>query len=155
EDFIFRGSGFGHGLGLCQEGAHVAARRGMGYRQILNHYFPGTRMTRVVTEGRQAVQYGERERPEPRSIDLLIEAQVAHAPRTVPMSLASAIFNRLPKNLVGIQKSSLSSEHFRATYPAKADRRSIENMLHTFEAARADLIRRLEAASLRLAEPGP
>src|SRR5215475_12924061 len=36
DDFIFRGSGFGHGLGLCQEGAHVAARRGMGYRQILN-----------------------------------------------------------------------------------------------------------------------
>src|SRR5262245_59959873 len=47
DDFIFRGSGFGHGLGLCQEGAHVAARRGMGYRQILNHYFPGTRLTRV------------------------------------------------------------------------------------------------------------
>src|SRR5262249_14513529 len=46
-DFIFRGSGFGHGLGLCQEGAHVAARRGMGYRQILNHYFPGTKLTRV------------------------------------------------------------------------------------------------------------
>jgi len=55
----------------------------------------------------------------------------------------------------GIQKSSLSSEHFRATYPAKADRQSIENMLRTFESARADLLRRLEAASLRLAEPGP
>src|SRR5262249_62331885 len=54
----------------------------------------------------------------------------------------------------GIQKSSLSSEHFRATYPAKTDRRSIENMLRAFESARADLLRRLEAASLRLAEPG-
>ena len=42
DDFIFRGSGFGHGLGFCQEGAHVAARRGMSHRQILNHYFPGT-----------------------------------------------------------------------------------------------------------------
>ena len=52
DDFIFRGSGFGHGLGFCQEGAHVAARRGMSHRQILNHYFPGTRLTRVVTEGR-------------------------------------------------------------------------------------------------------
>src|SRR5215475_10288514 len=48
-DFIFHGFGFGHGLGLCQEGAHVAARRGMSYRQILNHYFPGTRLTRVGT----------------------------------------------------------------------------------------------------------
>ena len=26
--YVFRGSGFGHGLGLCQEGAHVMARRG-------------------------------------------------------------------------------------------------------------------------------
>jgi stage II sporulation protein D len=43
-DFIFRGSGFGHGLGLCQEGAHVMARRGMSYRQILEHYFPHTNL---------------------------------------------------------------------------------------------------------------
>jgi hypothetical protein len=55
----------------------------------------------------------------------------------------------------GTQKSSISSEHFRVTYPAKTDRRSIEIMLRTFENARADLLRRLEAASLRLAEPGP
>src|SRR5262245_17495603 len=34
-DFVFSGGGFGHGLGLCQEGTHVAARRGMTYRQIL------------------------------------------------------------------------------------------------------------------------
>jgi len=155
DDFIFRGSGFGHGLGLCQEGAHVAARRGMGYRQILNHYFPGTRLTRSVTGERQAVQYGERERPGAQSTGLLIEPRVAHAPRTVPMSLAPASFNQPPTMIEGTQKSSLSSEHFRATYPAKTDRRSIENMLRAFESARADLLRRLEAASLRLAEPGP
>lgn len=42
-NFIFRGDGFGHGLGLCQEGAHALARkRGASYRQILKHYFPGT-----------------------------------------------------------------------------------------------------------------
>ncbi|MGH9934829.1 MAG: SpoIID/LytB domain-containing protein, partial [Blastocatellia bacterium] len=46
-DFVFRGGGFGHGLGLCQEGAHVAARRGMNYRQILNHYFPGASLRRI------------------------------------------------------------------------------------------------------------
>src|SRR6185503_11517191 len=27
-NFVFHGSGFGHGLGLCQEGAHVMAARG-------------------------------------------------------------------------------------------------------------------------------
>ncbi|HQR34162.1 MAG TPA: SpoIID/LytB domain-containing protein [Blastocatellia bacterium] len=42
--FVFRGSGFGHGLGLCQEGAHVMAERKMTYRQILSFYFPGTRL---------------------------------------------------------------------------------------------------------------
>jgi SpoIID/LytB domain protein len=43
QNFVFRGDGFGHGLGLCQEGAHaLARRRGASYRQILGHYFPGT-----------------------------------------------------------------------------------------------------------------
>jgi SpoIID/LytB domain protein len=44
--FVFHGSGFGHGLGLCQSGAHVMASRGAFYRQILDQYFPGTRMSR-------------------------------------------------------------------------------------------------------------
>ncbi len=42
--FVFRGSGFGHGLGLCQEGAHVMAQRGFTHRQILAKYFPGTNL---------------------------------------------------------------------------------------------------------------
>jgi hypothetical protein len=50
---------------------------------------------------------------------------------------------------------SLSSEHFRVSYPAKAGARSIENMLRALEDAREDLLRRLEAASLRIAERGP
>jgi stage II sporulation protein D len=45
-NFIFHGSGFGHGLGLCQEGAHVMAANGIGYRQILARYFPGTSLRR-------------------------------------------------------------------------------------------------------------
>lgn len=53
------------------------------------------------------------------------------------------------------QRASLSSEHFRASYPANADARPIESMLRVFESAREDLLRRLEAASLRLAEPAP
>ncbi len=42
--FVFRGSGFGHGLGLCQEGAHVMAQRGGTYGQILMKYFPGANL---------------------------------------------------------------------------------------------------------------
>jgi stage II sporulation protein D len=41
-NFVFHGSGFGHGLGLCQEGAHVMAALGASYRQILRKYFPTT-----------------------------------------------------------------------------------------------------------------
>jgi stage II sporulation protein D len=43
-NFVFKGSGFGHGLGLCQEGAHVMAARGASYRQILRKYFPTTHL---------------------------------------------------------------------------------------------------------------
>jgi stage II sporulation protein D len=138
DSFIFRGSGFGHGLGLCQEGAHVAARRGMSYRQILNHYFPGTRLTRM----------------DPGRFDRQSRQGGGHEP-AAPMNLAPASFNLLPTNIGASQKLSLSSEHFRVSYPAGSDRRSIEKMLDAFENARADLLRRLEAASLRLAEPGP
>jgi SpoIID/LytB domain protein len=50
-NFVFRGSGFGHGLGLCQEGAHVMARRGADYRQILSKYFPGTSVVMLEADG--------------------------------------------------------------------------------------------------------
>ncbi len=46
--FVFRGNGFGHGLGLCQAGTHVAARRGLSYREVLKHYFEGAGVERVV-----------------------------------------------------------------------------------------------------------
>jgi len=32
----------GHQLGLCQHGAAGMARSGAGYREILEHYYPGT-----------------------------------------------------------------------------------------------------------------
>lgn len=36
------GRGWGHGVGLCQIGAAVMASKGYTYRQILEHYYPGT-----------------------------------------------------------------------------------------------------------------
>lgn len=41
-DFVLRGHGWGHGVGLCQIGAAVMAARGYGYRQILSYYYEGT-----------------------------------------------------------------------------------------------------------------
>ena len=46
EDFILDGRGWGHGAGMCQIGAAVMAARGYGYRQILSHYYPGTKLMR-------------------------------------------------------------------------------------------------------------
>lgn len=40
------GSGFGHGVGLCQVGAIARANRGDSVAEILAHYFPGARLTR-------------------------------------------------------------------------------------------------------------
>lgn len=40
-DFVLRGKGWGHGVGLCQIGAAVMASEGFNYRQILAHYYEG------------------------------------------------------------------------------------------------------------------
>ena len=40
EKIILHGTGWGHGVGLCQIGAAVMASKGYTYRQILEHYYP-------------------------------------------------------------------------------------------------------------------
>ncbi len=46
QKFVFSGAGWGHGVGLCQIGAAMMAEKGYGYREILNHYFPGSKTER-------------------------------------------------------------------------------------------------------------
>jgi stage II sporulation protein D (peptidoglycan lytic transglycosylase) len=43
-DYCFAGTGFGHGVGLCQAGAAARAARGDSLDAILAAYFPGTRL---------------------------------------------------------------------------------------------------------------
>jgi stage II sporulation protein D len=38
-NIILKGKGFGHGVGLSQDGAIEMSRRGYNYRQILHHYY--------------------------------------------------------------------------------------------------------------------
>jgi len=52
-DYRFDGSGFGHGVGLCQVGAAARARRGTVPEMIFAAYFPGTRLAEL-REGRPA-----------------------------------------------------------------------------------------------------
>src|SRR5262249_3625408 len=131
DEFVFRGSGFGHGLGLCQEGAHGAARRGMSYRQILIHYFPGTRLGRArsdrfASNGLQIPPMGVGG-----SFKSSLQAAVSISnPPNGSWGIVQ-VEPLLAGASGGIQraqapKSSLSSEHFRASYPANEDARSIE-----------------------------
>jgi len=45
--FVFRGAGFGHGVGMCQMGAIGMADAGKPHAQILAHYFRGTHLHRL------------------------------------------------------------------------------------------------------------
>ena len=41
DSVILKGRGYGHGVGLCQEGAMAMAKGGKKYRQILDFYYSG------------------------------------------------------------------------------------------------------------------
>ncbi|HVU76389.1 MAG TPA: SpoIID/LytB domain-containing protein [Gaiellaceae bacterium] len=64
--FLLDGRGWGHGVGMSQWGAEGYARHGLGYRQILAHYYPHThigtepdRDVRVLLEqGQDSVRVG-------------------------------------------------------------------------------------------------
>jgi stage II sporulation protein D len=47
EGFVFRGSGAGHGVGMCQWGAKGLAEKGHSTKEILEYYFPGTDLKKL------------------------------------------------------------------------------------------------------------
>jgi stage II sporulation protein D len=138
-NFVFSGRGFGHGLGLCQEGAHVMAQRGANVQKILDKYFPGTSLKRDAEIGRR----GDREKAVSSAqwkSDLLWGGR-----ELLP---ASPHLRVSPSRFLTI-----SSEHFRVTYPADVDRRAPDQVLNTLESARADYLRRASAASIAVNIP--
>lgn len=46
DSFEFRGSGWGHGVGMCQWGAKVMADKRFKYTEILKYFYPGTEIER-------------------------------------------------------------------------------------------------------------
>jgi stage II sporulation protein D len=46
---ILKGRGFGHGVGLCQEGAMKMAKLGFNYSTILHHYFTSVHIVEMHT----------------------------------------------------------------------------------------------------------
>jgi len=136
--FVFRGTGFGHGLGLCQNGAHVMARRGGSCEQILEKYFPGTRTSR---EHRETIR-----RPGEDSAALLLPA-ILQSTADATSRITSAKFS--PNELPLIPES-LSSEHFRVTSSGGSARSDLETTLRLLEAARLDMLARVGPASIPL-----
>jgi SpoIID/LytB domain protein len=162
-NFVFRGNGFGHGLGLCQEGAHVMAARGASYQRILEKYFPGTRVG--PRSGNVSLA-----RPFKAGSDHKIYNLVASATFET-LSFQSSLTRRsswradLFPALKGRAKLmhryaaaatqnarlvTLSSEHFRVTYPADNDRREANRVLTILENARGDYLRRANNASISI-----
>ena len=41
KDWVLTGTGFGHGVGMCQMGVRARAQAGQSYQEILSHYYPG------------------------------------------------------------------------------------------------------------------
>ena len=54
QTYRFTGTGFGHGVGLCQTGAAARAARGEAVADILSAYYPGTALTKVLPSGTQS-----------------------------------------------------------------------------------------------------
>ena len=141
-NFVFRGSGFGHGLGLCQEGAHVMAERGAGYRQILAKYFPATRVA-----GSNGVS----------SADLIWKRSSerpgrVHAPENSFNHVEPARAGSVAK-FDKVTRLTLRSEAFSVNYPSDLDKREVEALLTFLQSSRKSLLDRVAAAGVRAQLP--
>jgi stage II sporulation protein D len=132
-NFIFRGSGFGHGLGLCQEGAHVMAALGASYEKILEKYFPGT----VVKKDLKQRRPGATAR-----VSVTGESKADILPGT--LGYRNSLTAELTTNSRFL---TISSENFRLAYPADVDRRIINQILKLLESTRNDYLRRASSAA--------
>lgn len=52
DSIILNGRGYGHGVGLCQEGAMVMATKGFDYKQIIDFYYTGV----IISDINNAVE---------------------------------------------------------------------------------------------------
>ncbi|MBS1806985.1 MAG: SpoIID/LytB domain-containing protein [Acidobacteria bacterium] len=128
--FSFRGSGFGHGLGLCQEGAHVMARRGMNYQAIIQHYLPGTTLRKPDSVQLKPARFPLKDSLPKNGTDL--------AGRLIP---ASYYYENAQS-----ARATVASEHFRISYPAGTS--GAAAILPLLEGAYNSLKQRFQMASI-------
>ncbi len=51
DGILFKGNGFGHGVGMSQWGARQMAIQGYNYKRILQKYYTGTKVAKIETAG--------------------------------------------------------------------------------------------------------
>ncbi|HUV00019.1 MAG TPA: hypothetical protein VMW32_03545, partial [Bacteroidales bacterium] len=47
DSVLLKGRGYGHGVGLCQEGAMAMAAKGFNFSQIIDFYYSGVTVTDI------------------------------------------------------------------------------------------------------------
>ncbi|HYU99945.1 MAG TPA: SpoIID/LytB domain-containing protein [Pyrinomonadaceae bacterium] len=179
-NFIFRGRGFGHGLGLCQEGAHVMAERGANYRQILTKYFPSTHVANSASGLISAFSvpplcslclcgecllsvYSPQSHKEHRggtasfklarhpNSDGAQSADLMWAPGLESLLSQSSSFSTPGRDTV--PRLTLRSEDFRINYPATVNQREAEALLGLLQSSRKSLLARVAAAGIKVQFP--
>ena len=50
QSITFYGGGYGHGVGMSQNGVKGMVDKGYTYQQILQHYYPGTEITKIFKD---------------------------------------------------------------------------------------------------------
>ncbi|MDQ2974370.1 MAG: SpoIID/LytB domain-containing protein [Acidobacteriota bacterium] len=130
-NFVFRGSGFGHGLGLCQEGAHVMAARGANYRQILAKYFPTTHITNGDGSASADLMWGGDE----------------------PVGATTGFNFSRGYAFDKANRHTLRSEYFQINYPDNVSEREVEGLLNLLQSNRKSLIGRVAAAGVNVQFP--
>ena len=140
-EFVFRGGGFGHGLGLCQEGSHVMAQRGQSFQQILAYYFPGTR----VKGDAETWRWGDGEtlgRGDTATLFSSPRLRVSPSPR---LRVSPSPLHRVSPS----PRLRVATSHFQLTYPQAIDAREAEHVLSMLESSRSELLRRVAAAGIQ------
>ena len=154
-NFVFRGSGFGHGLGLCQEGAHVMAERGASYRQILGKYFPSTRVARdgALSDSSDLLWNEPASSRRNRLAAAPVPPTASSGTSAVSKRAAGAM--RTPRVWLSTSapRRTLSSENFRVSYPGNLDQREVEALLSLLQSSRKSLLARVAAAGVRAQLP--
>jgi stage II sporulation protein D len=88
-ELVIDGAGDGHGVGMSQYGALGYAQHGVGYREILAHYYTGTQMGQVSPETQVRVLVGNTVQAVP--LETYVEGVVAaEIPSGWPMAALEA-----------------------------------------------------------------